>query len=128
MLNQITSNCRTSPVADEHDNLPSVPPATKLLIELRQSQDGTSGGAMFAPLLFCVISVIHLSTRDPDSLVWLFFLAPAALFLVLGVNDKRAKREKIMIDLLGELVSHNNQLRRDMAALETLDRQSKDAL
>ncbi len=115
------------PTAEGDEDLPALPRATELLIELRRERTGISWLYVISTLLYCAIAILYLTTVGTKDTMWLFWVAMAALFLALGRVERHKKREKLMIELLGELVSQNYQLRRNLAPTDKPDFQDKSA-
>lgn len=127
MLLNLISRSKPLPAWEGDEDLPALPRATELLIELRRERTGISWLYVISTLLYCAIAILYLTTVGTKDPMWLFWLAMAALFLALGRVERHKKREKLMIELLGELVSQNNQLRRNLEPTDKRESQDKSA-
>ena len=102
------------------DDLPEIPRATELLLKLRKRPSRPSWGILIPCLLYLGVAVFQLATLGmkafPEAAFW---LGLAVLFLLGSKYDQFQKREKIVNELLTELVAENNRLRRQMASSAT---------
>lgn len=102
------------------DDLPEIPRATELLLKLRKHEPRLPWSVLIPCLLYLGVAVFQLATLGmkafPEAAFW---LGLAVLFLLGSKYDQFQKREKIVNDLLTELVAENNRLRRQMASAAT---------
>jgi hypothetical protein len=98
------------------DEIPNLPRATELLMKLRYSDQGPPRRVWILCLIYLAAaasSLIFMGAKAwPQTGIWLG-LTVLTLFAEKWVQQQR--REKIVLELLGELVAENNRLNRLVA-------------
>lgn len=97
----------------DEGGIPQMPRATELLMKLRNQEIKPSWGMVVPCLINLGMAASYLILDGVRSLSNVaFWLGIAVLFFVVERWDRQRKRDKIVSELLGELVAENNRLRR----------------
>ncbi len=124
MLNQIISSLKTTRIVEDGDltdnDLPIVPKATALIIELRRMEFKMSKFSIIQCFGLMATSVFLFLYQDGKPPFYCVLLLISPLFTIWGERWEWHKaRQKLVIELLAELVSENNRLRRSLPPAST---------
>lgn len=98
------------------EEIPNLPRATELLMKLRYSDQGPPRRVWILCLIYLVAAASSLISSEGRA--WLqtgIWLGLAGLTLFAEKWAQHRRREKIVLDLLAELVAENNRLNRLVA-------------